>query len=201
MVSGVTFHRREPIRISAEGLLHPQEHLSATADHVPFLSSRMLQLRIATIAHHLAKDYRGKEFQLLVVLKGGKPFGDALAKELRKDGAQFSVHAVQLSSYQDRKSTGAVTLHGAMPKLANQPVLIVEDIIDTGLSLKFLIDLLHQKGLQEIGVCALFRKQLKNQQILPVQYLGFDIPDVFVVGFGMDCDEQYRELEYVAKMR
>lgn len=201
MVSGVTFHRREPLRISLRGLVHPADTVEPTAAHVLFISQRFIQQRIADLAHHIAHDYHGKPLQLLVVLKGAKPFADALCQELRKLALpQLFVETAEVSSYRGTASTGTVTLQRDIPKLHSHSVLIVEDIVDTGATAKFLLDYLHRRGIQEIGVCTLLHKKDRTKHLLPLQYVGFEVPDVWVVGFGLDYNEQYRELPYVAKL-
>ena len=199
MVSGVTFHRREPLRVSQTGLIHPQD--SAAQIPAPFITQRFIDRRIRDLAFHIAHDYHGKDLQLLVVLKGAKPFADGLITELRKAPLRLFVHEVAVSSYKGTTSTGTVTLKEEIPKLSSHSVLVVEDIVDTGRTAKFLLNYLHQRGIKEIGVCALLHKKTKTEVLHPLQYVGFEVPNIYLVGFGLDYNEQYRELPYIGKLK
>lgn len=197
----VVFHRREPIRVPVEGIIHPRDAVLASAAHVPFLTQTIIADRIKSMAYHIAHDYHGKMLQLVPILKGAKPFADALLRELQHYPLpRLSVESVQLSSYAGTHSTGKYTLHSDVASLDSDAVLIVDGIVDTGGSAKFLLDHLHRRGAKEIGVCTLLHKRPTTKHLLPLQYVGFEIPDVWVVGFGMDYNQQYRELPYVAKL-
>ena len=192
MVSEVVFHRREAVRVSEVGVVHPRDApLPATA-HTPFLTQSILADRIATIAQHIAKDYWGKSVQLVPVLQGAIPFSNALVHELHRLRAQFTVDPVRISSYHGDMA-GTHTLHEDVPKL-QENVLIVDGIVDTGATAKFLLEHFHRRGAKHIGVCTLLHKKSATKNLLPLQYVGFDIPDVWIVGFGMDYEQQYREM-------
>jgi hypoxanthine phosphoribosyltransferase len=201
MISGLLYQRREPIKVPADGLVHPKDNVPAARDYAPFITQSVLHSRIRVLAAYIAKDHWGQSIQLIPILIGAKPFADALVAELRRCGlVDFSVEPVQISSYKGTESTGKYTLHKDIGRIAAPYVLIVDGIVDTGGSAKFLMEHLQKKGVKDIGICALLHKKSRTKHILPLQYIGFEVPDVFIVGFGMDYEQRYRELPFVARM-
>lgn len=153
--------------------------------------------RVATFAEQISRDYAGKgELVLVGVLKGAFILLADLARRLE---IPHQVEFIAVSSYgKSSVSTGAVRLIMDMrDDIENKHVLIVEDIVDTGHTLHYLISLLKTRRPASLRTCALVRKSERSEVDINIDYLGFDIPDVWVVGYGLDYAEQYRTLPYI----
>lgn len=164
---------------------------------VPCLISRSdLEDRIAALARQLSADYQGKELVTVGVLKGAFIF---LADLLRQLTIPVRCDFVKISSYgMGQTSTGQVRLDLDLSlPIQGCDLLLVEDIIDTGTSTQWLMEHLRRKGPASLRVCALLDKPARRRTPVPLDYRGFTIPDRFVVGYGIDCAEQYRQLPYV----
>ncbi len=138
----------------------------------------------------------GPDFVLVGVLKGSFVFMADLVRALDRAGAAPRVEFMRLASYGQRKeSSGEVMLLGDAPRdFEGRPVLLVDDIVDTGLSLSFGKDLLAQRNASRVWTCALLDKPSRRKVASELDFIGFEIPDVFVVGYGIDYAEQYRHL-------
>ncbi len=160
------------------------------------LSEQQLAERVEELARQISADYAGKHPLLVGVLKGAWVF---LADLVRRLTIPVHCDFVKLSSYgAGTTSTGEVRLHLDLRlPVEDQDVLIVEDIIDTGTCVLWLLDHLQQKKPASIRVCALLDKPARRINSIPIDYVGFTIDDHFVVGYGIDWNERYRELPYV----
>ena len=166
------------------------------------ISEQKLQERIAELGGQIKADYNGKEITLIGSLKGGVMFMVDLSKHL--DPATTEFEFVEASSYGDAKeSSGEVKLSkGLSGKLEGKHVLIVEDIIDTGLTLGFLIDHLKTFKPASIKICVMLNKPEKRAiKNIDVDYIGFDIANEFVVGYGLDYKGKYRNLRYIGSVK
>ncbi len=153
--------------------------------------------RVATFAEQISRDYAGKgELVLVGVLKGAFILLADLSRRLE---IPHQVEFIAVSSYgKSSVSTGAVRMIMDMrDDIENKHVLIVEDIVDTGHTLHYLISLLKTRRPASLRTCALVRKSERTEVDINIDYLGFDIPDVWVVGYGLDYAEQYRTLPYI----
>jgi hypoxanthine phosphoribosyltransferase len=152
--------------------------------------------RIAELASTIDRDYAGQgELILIGVLKGAFVFLADLARRLT---IPRQIEFIALSSYQDGSSSGAVRLVMDLRRsIEGKHVLVVEDIVDTGRTLHYLIELLKARDPASIRACALVRKKTRMEVEVQLGYLGFDIPDVWVVGYGLDYAEQHRTLPYI----
>jgi len=152
---------------------------------------------IAAAVHRLAaeisRDYRGKNPLLIAVLKGSFVF---LADLVRQLDFPLEIEFVRLSSYgKGTESSGRVKMAaGAAPKIKGRHVLVIEDIIDTGLTAAFLLDYLRRKKPASLKLCSLTDKPERRRVMVNVDYRGLTVPDKFIVGYGIDCDERYRHL-------
>lgn len=144
----------------------------------------------------------GPEFVLVGVLKGSFVFMADLARALERAGAAPRIEFMRLASYgQKQESSGEVLLLGDAPRdFEGRPVLLLDDIVDTGLSLSFGKDLLAQRNASRVWTCALLDKPSRRRVEVEVDFVGFEIPDVFVVGYGIDFAERYRYLPYIGKV-
>lgn len=152
--------------------------------------------KLAELARQIETDYAGKDVLLVGVLKGAVMVMADLARELR---IPLSMDWMAVSSYgAGTKSSGVVQIRKDLDAdLTGRHVLIVEDIIDSGLTLSWLLENFASRGAASIEVCALLRKPEAAKVHVECKYVGFDIPNDFVVGYGLDFDEKYRNLRDV----
>ena len=160
------------------------------------LSEEEVDRRIKEVADQINRDYAGKEVHLICVLKGGVFFMCELAKRIT---VPVSLDFMSVSSYgDDTKSSGVVRIVKDLDQpLEGKDVLIVEDIIDSGRTLSHLKKLLGQRNPASLKICTLLDKPERRVVDVDVEYVGFQIEDKFVVGYGLDYDQQYRNLPYI----
>lgn len=161
------------------------------------LSEEEVNQRINEVADMINKNYEGKEVHLICILKGGVFFTCELAKRLT---VPVSMDFMSVSSYgADTKSSGVVRIIKDLDEpLQDKEVLIVEDIIDSGRTLSYLIEVLKQRGPKSIRLCTLLDKpERRVKKQVHVDYTCFTIPDEFVVGYGLDYAQKYRNLPYI----
>lgn len=161
------------------------------------IDSDRLFTRIAELGEQISNDYRGGEPPLLVsILKGGVVF---LTDLMRWISIPHHIDFMQLSSYQGGTSaTGNVRLLSDLStNIKDRHVILVEDIVDTGLTITYLLKQLEIRKPKSVRVCALLSKTEARTVEVKVDYMGFEIPDRFVVGYGLDYEEKYRNLPYI----
>ena len=164
------------------------------------LTSERIQARVAELAAQLDADYAGRELLLVGVLKGAFILMGDLARHLTQPVA-FDFMAV--SSYGSAtKSSGVVRILKDLDvDLSGRDVVVVEDIVDSGLTLQYLLRILKARKPASLEVLSLLVKPEQLKVDIPVRYLGFEVPSVFVVGYGLDYAERYRNLPYVGTLR
>lgn len=160
------------------------------------VSERDVDERIKELGRQISKDYEGKEVHLICVLKGGVFFMCELAKRI---SVPVSMDFMSVSSYGDgTKSSGIVKIVKDLDEaIEGKDVLIVEDIIDSGRTLYYLIDILQKRNPNSIHLCTLLDKPERRVKDVKVDYVGFNIPDEFVVGYGLDYAQKYRNLPFI----
>jgi hypoxanthine phosphoribosyltransferase len=159
-----------------------------------------LARRIAELGEQITNDYRGKRLLLLGVLKGAVLFMVDLARQIQ---LPLEIDFMATSSYgASTRSSGIVRiLKDLEDSVEGQHILLVEDIVDSGLTLDYLLRSLAARGPASIKVCGLLLKDRERDLMVPLDYVGFTIPDRFVVGYGLDHAERYRNLPYVGVLR
>jgi len=163
----------------------------------PLISAEQIAARVAELGAAIARDDRGGDVVLIGVLKGSFVFIADLARAIGTE--RVKVDFLGLRSYGgETTSSGVVQITAdlTMP-IDGQHVIIVEDIVDTGLTMAYLLENLATRHPASIKVCALLHKPSRTQRAVPIDYLGFTIDDVFVVGYGLDHAERYRNLPYI----
>lgn len=161
------------------------------------LSEEQVDARIQEIADQINKDYEGKDVHMICVLKGGVFFMCELAKRVT---VPVSLDFMSVSSYgDDTKSSGVVKIVKDLDQpLEGKNVLVVEDIIDSGRTLSYLLKVLKQRGPKSVKLCTLLDKpERRVMKDVEVDYSCFNIPDEFVVGYGLDYAQKYRNLPYI----
>ena len=159
-------------------------------------SEEEVDARIRELGEKISKEYEGKQIHLICVLKGGVFFMCELAKRIT---VPVSMDFMCVGSYGDgTKSSGVVRLAKDLDEsIENKEVLIVEDIIDSGNTLYYLMDVLRQRKPASLRLCTLLDKPDRRVKDVHVDWTGFEIPDEFVVGYGLDYAQKYRNLPYI----
>lgn len=160
------------------------------------LSEKEVDARIQAIGEQISRDYAGKQVHLVCVLKGGSFFMCELAKRIT---VPVSLDFMSVSSYgSDTKSSGVVKIVKDLDEsLKDKDVIVVEDIVDSGRTLSYLMEMLRDRGPRSLRLCTLLDKPERRVIDVKVDYTGFEIPDEFVVGYGLDYDQRYRNLPYI----
>ncbi|WP_223590925.1 hypoxanthine phosphoribosyltransferase [Neobacillus bataviensis] len=161
------------------------------------ISETDIKQRVKNLAVEIEKDFNNEPIVLIIVLKGSFVFAADLIREMKGD---IKVDFISVSSYGDEtETTGKVRLLKDLDaNITNQNVVVVEDIIDSGLTLNFLSKHLKSHKPKKIKICTLLDKPERRRVELPVDYVGFVIPDEFIVGYGIDYAQMYRNLPYIA---
>jgi len=157
------------------------------------INRQEIENTVCRLAEQINRDYSNRKPVLVAVLKGAFVF---LADLVRHIDLDLEVDFICLSSYErGRKSSGKVrVVQDICTDIRNRDVIIIEDIIDTGLTTDFLLNYLKQRGFASVRLCALTSKPLRRQVAVTIDYLGFEVPDKFLVGYGLDWDEKFRQL-------
>lgn len=160
------------------------------------LSEEEVAARIREIGEQISRDYAGKSIHMVCVLKGGSFFMCELAKRIT---VPVSLDFMSVSSYgSETKSSGVVKIVKDLDEsLQGKDVLVVEDIVDSGRTLSYLMEMLRDRGPASLRLCTLLDKPDRRVIDVNVDYTGFKIPDEFVVGYGLDYDQMYRNLPYI----
>jgi hypoxanthine phosphoribosyltransferase len=158
-----------------------------------------LQRRVAELAEEITRDYAGRDLFMMGVLKGAVFF---VADLVRQIDLPCELDFMAVSSYGSLTDSSGVVriLKDLDAPIENRDVLIVEDIVDSGLTLGYLLRSLRSRNPRSLEVCALLVKPHRRRVELPIRYVGFEIPNRFVVGYGLDLDQRYRNLPYVAAL-
>lgn len=164
------------------------------------LTRQQILEKTAELGHKITEDYRGTNPLLICILKGGLMF---LADLMREIQLPVEIDFMAVSSYGDStESSGVVRILMDLERnIQGRHVLIVEDIIDTGRTLSYIIENLRTRGPASIRVCTLLNKPARRELDIPLDYVGFDIPDEFVVGYGLDYGEIYRNLPFLGVLK
>ncbi|MBO5281770.1 MAG: hypoxanthine phosphoribosyltransferase [Lachnospiraceae bacterium] len=167
------------------------------AEHVEvLLTEAEVDARIQEIGEQISRDYQGRQVHLICVLKGGSFFLCELAKRI---SVPVSLDFMSVSSYgSDTKSSGVVKIVKDLDEsIKGKDVLVVEDIVDSGRTLSYLLEMLQDRGPASLRLCTLLDKPERRVVDVKVDYTGFQISDEFVVGYGLDYDQRYRNLPYI----
>lgn len=161
------------------------------------ITAEQIQERVAQLASQINGDYSTEIVDVICILKGGMIFASDLIRRLNM---HVRVHFIHVSSYGAQKqSLGTLSLHFSSPsELKDRHILLIEDILDTGITLEFLREHLKQEEPASLKSCVLLSKPARRRTNIEADYTGFEIEDHFVVGYGLDFNELYRNLPYVA---
>lgn len=169
-------------------------------DHV-LVSEEQLKAKVAELGAAISRDYAGKDLLLVSILKGSVVF---MADLMRAVTIPCGIDFMVVSSYggANTSSTGLVKIIKDLDQdLTGKDVLIVEDILDTGITLSHLVPMLQMRRPNSVRLCTILSKPSRRKADIEPDYLGFEVPDEFVVGYGLDYDEKYRNLPYVGVLK
>ena len=160
------------------------------------LPEEKINARIRELGEQISKDYAGKNIHLICILKGGSFFMCELAKRIT---VPVTIDFMSVSSYgSGTTSGGTIKIKKDLDEpLEGKHVLVIEDIVDTGRTLSYLVELLKDRGAADVKLCALLDKPERREVDIRADYIGFQIPDEFVVGYGLDYDQRYRNFPYI----
>src|SRR5699024_2501665 len=159
-----------------------------------------IQKRVKELGQEITEDYKGKDLMLVGILKGAVIFMSELAQEIK---LPITMDFMAVSSYGDSsQSSGVVRIIKDLDShIEGKDILIVEDIIDTGLTLDYLTDNIRKRKPNSVRICTLLDKPDRRKIEVPVDYVGFEVPDEFIIGYGIDYAEKYRNLPYISALK
>lgn len=163
------------------------------------ISEKDILKRVQEIGDQITKDYAGKKIKLICVLRGGTIFFAELAKRIQLP-VEFDF--ISVSSYGNgTQSSGDIRVKTDLSdSVEGWDVIVVEDIVDSGNTVNKLLALLKERGAATVALASLLDKPSRRQVEVPIDYIGFEVPDVFIVGYGLDYAQQYRNLPFVGKV-
>ncbi len=191
-------HKRDYLSLLTKygiGSLNEQEQMAV---HEVLINATEIDRRVNELALQITRDYAGKEPLLVGVLKGVTCF---MADLMRHIALPISVDFMTISSYEDDRSGAVRIVQDLTENILGRDVLVVEDIIDTGMTLNHLLKQLQAREPASLRVCTLLDKRARRLVDLPLDYVGFEVPDEFVVGYGLDYRQRFRNLPFVATIR
>ena len=159
------------------------------------ISREQIEKRLSKLAEQLDKDYQGKEIIALCVMRGSVFFATELTLKMK---TKMQLEFITLSSYDGTESSGKINLLTDLREsIENKDVLIIEDIIDTGRAMSYLLEYLKSKNPRSLKLCVLADKPSRREIEVPIDYIGFEVPNKFIVGYGFDIDNYYRNIPYI----
>ncbi len=167
---------------------------------VTYLSAEQIAERVKALGAEIHRDYEDKRLVVVIVLKGSFVFAADLIRAV--DTHNLRVDFLGVRSYDGTESSGVVQIVNDLSRpIEHEDVLLVEDIVDTGLTISYLLDLLQTRKPRSLKVCALLHKPARAKIAVPIDYLGFTIEDRFVIGYGLDFAEKYRNLPFLGVLQ
>jgi len=166
---------------------------------VPLITAEQIRRRVHELGGQITRDYAGEPLLVVSVLKGSFVFAADLVREVE---LPLTVEFLGVRSYgSDTKTSGVVEItHDLTVPVGDRHVLVVEDIVDTGLTSHHLLELIGTRRPRSVKLCALLHKPARMRTAVSIDYLGFTIDDVFVVGYGLDWDQRYRNLPFIGRV-
>jgi hypoxanthine phosphoribosyltransferase len=158
------------------------------------IDEKTLKNRVKEIAKEIEKDYEKKDINLICILKGSIMFTADLAREINRD---IMIDFLRVSSYENTESKEINFVKGLMPNIEGKDIILIEDIIDSGKTMNFLVPYLKEMNPKSIKVCTLLDKPSRRTVPFTPDYIGFTIEDKFVLGYGLDYNQKYRNLNYI----
>lgn len=162
----------------------------------PFLSADEITRKVAELADRISRDYEGKDLVAIGILKGAFMFFSDLVRYIR---IPMTIDFFIASSYLKDETSGEVKMHyDVREDVAGKDVLLIDDIVDTGVTLNYLRERVLMRGPRSLRICSFLDKTERREVEVPIDYVGFRIPNEFVVGYGLDYDNKFRNLPYIS---
>jgi len=191
-------HKRDYLRLLAKYGFGPLSEWEAEGIHDVLISASELERRVAELGVQISRDYAGKEPLLVGVLRGVTCF---MADLMRQLSLPLAIDFMAISSYEGDRSGAVRILKDLDENVEARDILIVEDIVDTGMTLNHLLQYLWARRPASVRVCTLLDKRVRRLVDVPIDYVGFEVPDEFVVGYGLDFRQKFRNLPFIATLR
>ena len=165
----------------------------------PFLTVEQIQNKNRELAEKISNDYDGKDLLAVGILKGAFIFFSDIVRLIR---VPLSIDFIVASSYLKSETSGEIKMHyDIREEVTGKNVLLIEDIVDTGITLNYIRERILQKEPNTLRICTFLDKKGRRQVDVPIDYVGFEIPDEFVVGYGLDYDNKFRNLPYISAFK
>ncbi|NWF53007.1 MAG: hypoxanthine phosphoribosyltransferase [Nitrospirae bacterium] len=162
----------------------------------PLFTIEQIQNRVKELADRISRDYAGKEILAIGILKGAFIFFSDIVRTIK---VPLTVDFIVASSYLKTETTGDVKIHYDIREdISDKDVLLIEDIVDSGFTLNFIRDMILSRKPKSLKICVFLDKKERRKVDVPLDYVGYEIPDVFVVGYGLDYENKFRNLPYIA---
>jgi len=162
----------------------------------PFLTVEQIQKKVRELADRISEDYEGKDLLAVGILKGAFIFFSDLVRSIR---TPLTIDFLIASSYLKTETSGEVRLYYDIREdITNRDVLLIEDIVDTGVTLNYIRERILMNGPRSLKICTFLDKKGRREVEVPLDYVGFEIPNEFVVGYGLDYDNKFRNLPYIS---
>lgn len=162
----------------------------------PFLTTEQIQHKVKELASIISNDYAGKDLLAVCILRGAFMFFSDIVRAIK---VPVTVDFLIASSYLKTETTGEVKIYADLREnVKGKDVLLIEDIVDTGITLKYIRDMLLERGTESLKICTLLDKKERRKVEIPLDYVGFKIPNEYVVGYGLDYENKFRNLPYIA---
>ena len=191
-------HRSDYFSLLANYGFGPFSEVEVAGIHEVLISASELERRVGELGAEISRDYKGKEPLLIGVLRGVTCF---MADLMRHISLPLSIDFMAISSYDGEKGSSVSIVKDLEESLVDRDVLLVEDIVDTGMTLNTLLQGLRGRGPASLKVCALLDKRARRLVDTPIDYVGFEIADEFVVGYGLDFRQKFRNLPFIATVK
>jgi len=191
-------HRSDYFSLLANYGFGPFSEVEVAGIHEVLISASELERRVGQLGAEISRDYKGKEPLLIGVLRGVTCF---MADLMRHISLPIAIDFMAISSYDGEEGSSVSIVKDLEESLAGRDVLLIEDIVDTGMTLNTLLQGLQGRGPASLKVCALLDKRARRLVDVPIDYVGFEVPDEFVVGYGLDFRQKFRNLPFIATVQ
>ena len=191
-------YRRDLMRLMGKYGFGPLGDASVEGTERVLFSEETVQARVRELGKQIAADYDGREPVLIGVLRGVVVF---MADLMRQIDLPMQIEFMEISHYGEEREETIEVLRDVGTDIQGRPVILVEDIVDTGLTLRYLLEHLRSKKPSSVKVCCLLDKSVRRMADIPLEYVGFEIPDEFVIGYGLDYGGRYRNLPYIGVLK
>lgn len=162
----------------------------------PFLTAEQIEKKVRELAHRISKDYEGKDILAVGILKGAFMFFSDLVKLIQ---VPMDIDFLTISSYVKTRSTGNMSIHADLREdVRNRHVLLIDDIVDTGLTLNYIKNLILERKPASLKICTFLDKKSCRQVEMDLDYVGYTIPNHYIVGYGLDYENKFRNLPYIS---